>query len=474
MLLVLTFMSTTSFAADDVLYSQKMADSQMQRSGTVLAQWDYPNGLFVESLLQVYDFYGMTKYSDYAVSHANATVLSNGSIGLKYSYDVFNIDYVNPGMFLIETDAISPSNKYKTAMATLRKQLANQPRNSLGGLWHKLIYDNQMWLDGLYMGQRFYAAYETKFNTDAESLIKSYDDIVNQFTLIFEKTYDEDYQLCYHAWSETPKDADSFWATNSKKAGCSLEFWGRGMGWYFAALIDVINIMPESYAKRKDLIDIAVKVAAGVKRWQDSESGCWFQLLRYDGSFRSTYGKYNYLEASASSMFTYAMLKGVRIGVLPQGEYIDVATKAYKGLIANFVTEDNGVWSLNRICKSAGLGPASSPSRTGNADYYLEGSDAAQIVSNDLKGVGPFIMASVEYERYQASLTSSAELKKLENNPDITVRNNMIMNPNNAKIKVFNSRGLFIESSSSDIDMSGYPKGVYVVRTQNYSMKVVR
>lgn len=463
------------FAQSTVPYSQRMANSQMSRSGTITS-WDYPSGLFAESVLKVYSFYPIEKYLTYVVNHANATInASTGKIGSGYGFTDYTLDNINPGMFLIELQKISAKPQYKIALDTLRKQLKKQPRTSFqtdGGFWHKKVYPHQMWLDGLYMGARFYAGYEKQYNNGA-----AYNDIVNQFKLIHSKSYDPNYQLNYHAWSAMPTEASSFWANKTEPfLGCSKEFWGRGEGWYAAALVDVIEALPVSYERRKELIVIFGQVAAGIKRWQDPASGCWFQLLRYNGTFKSAKGNSNYLEASASSMFTYALLKAIRLGIVDPTEYKTMAVKAYNGLLTNFISQDAaGNLSLNRICRSAGLGPSSSPGRDGSASYYLDGSDAGSIVSNDLKGVGPFILASVEYEMMQKNETGMIQHEKGE-----------------TKIKVFSDKGIITVESVQPIkevkcfDMLGKlvalengnsenriqfafhaPKGIYLVSVNN-------
>jgi unsaturated rhamnogalacturonyl hydrolase len=415
--------TTRAFAVDP--YSKRMADAQMARSGTLLT-WDYPNGLFAESVLKVYNKYGGSTYYTYALNHAKAVINSTtGKIALGYGFTAYTLDNINPGQFLMQIYATENASQYKIAIDTLRKQLSKHPRtnnSATGGFWHKASYPNQMWLDGLYMGTRFYANYEKTFNNGA-----AYDDIVNQFVLIHSKTYDPTYQLNYHAWSATPTDANSFWANQSAPfLGCSKEFWGRGMGWYAAALVDVLEILPANYARRQELVNILAQVAAGIKRWQDPTSGCWYQLLRYDKTTISN-GTANYLEASASSMFTYVLLKAVRLGLISKDDYQATAVKAYQGLLSNFVTADaNGVLSLNLICKSAGLGPASSPTRDGTINYYLNGSDAGVKVSNDLKGVGPFIMASVEYETWQSTVTGNLKIKADDEKYDIRNNRNSI------------------------------------------------
>ncbi len=456
-----------------VLYSKKMADSQMKRSGTITS-WDYPNGLFIESVLKIYDKYKDEKYYNYALSHAKATIDANGKIGSKYSFSSYNIDYVCPGMFLLGIYKKEKDNdkRYKVALDTLRKQLTYQPRNSQGGFWHKKIYPNQMWLDGIFMGSRYYANYDILFNEG-----KNLDDVIKQFTLIHSKTYDSEKQLNYHAWAENPNDANAFWARKEEPfKGCSHEFWARGNGWYFAALVDVLEILPENHPKRSEMLNILNEVAVGIKRWQDKESGLWYQLLEYDNSV-CVDGKCNYLEASASSMYTYAMLKAVRLGFISKEEYLESGKKAYQGIISKLISEDvNGDISLDYICISAGLGPANSPERDGSIKYYLTGSDAGKIVSNDLKGVGPFIMASVEYETLNE--TSGIKNNKIEqggynyqyisSNYSVNVENEQHLP---IQVNIYDLYGKMIakEQSNSKLSLSlaSYPKGLYFVKINN-------
>ena len=271
-----------------------------------------------------------------------------------------------------------------------------QSGDAKGCFFHKDIYPEQMWLDGLYMGAAFYAEWQANFDPDNT---QAWTDIAHQFKTVARHTYDSDKQLYYHAWSANPEDANSFWANKAEPhKGCSKEFWGRGMGWYFAALVDVLEVMPQSHPDYQELKTIVNTVAKGLARWQDKESGAWYQLLQYDDSFVSKCGIANYLESSASSMFTYAYLKGIRLGILPES-YKETAEKAYQGLLKTFVTtNEDGTINLNQSCRSAGLGPAKDPSRDGTPDYYLCGKDVT-IVNNEGKAIGPFIMACLEYEQ---------------------------------------------------------------------------
>lgn len=471
--LISVFFNPT-FAADP--YSKRMVDAQISRSGTILT-WDYPNGLFVESVLKYYNKYGGSTYYSYALNHAKAVVNSStGKIAAGYSFTAYTLDNINPGMFLMQIYNSEKSSQYKIALDTLRKQLSKHPRtnnSATGGFWHKGGYPHQMWLDGLYMGTRFYANYEKTFNNGA-----SYDDIVNQFVLIHSKTYDTSYQLNYHAWSALPTDANSFWANQSVPfPGCSKEFWGRGMGWYAAALVDVIEILPANYARRQELIDILAQVAAGIKRWQDPVSGCWYQLLRYDGTLTSN-GTHNFLEASSSCMFTYVLLKAIRLGLISKSDYLATATKAYQGILSNFVTADaGGVLSLNQICKSAGLGPSTNPTRDGTINYYLNGSDAGVLVSNDLKGVGPFILASVEYETAQETSTGinvfHSNKFSIETQPN-QIHIHTIDNQTISSVSIYNSSGMEIvrwygnETSEVYINLPKNTSPIVFVQVNNH------
>jgi unsaturated rhamnogalacturonyl hydrolase len=463
-------------------YSKRMADAQMVRSGT-MTTWDYPNGLFAESVLKVYNKYGGATYYNYALNHAKAIINSTtGKIASGYGFTAYTLDNINPGQFLMQIYATENASQYKIALDTLRKQLTKHPRtnnSTTGGFWHKGSYPNQMWLDGLYMGTRFYANYEKTYNNGA-----AYDDIVNQFVLIHSKTYDPTYQLNYHAWSATPTDANSFWANQTAPfLGCSKEFWGRGMGWYFAALVDVLEVLPANYSRRQELVNILNQVAAGIKRWQDPVSGCWYQLLRYDNTLVSN-GTANYLEASASAMFTYALLKAARLGFISKVDYQATGIKAYQGLINNFVTANaNGVLSLNLICKSAGLGPSSSPTRDGTINYYLNGSDAGVKVSNDLKGVGPFIMASVEYETWQSSVTENLKIKVDAKKYDIRNNKNSITVYSSenklTNVVLYNSAGQEMsraeakDSAQITLPVSNCRQGVYLLLINGNTVRKV-
>jgi unsaturated rhamnogalacturonyl hydrolase len=396
------------------------------------AGWDYVSGLVANAVLKAWERYPQqTQYYEAVKAFADKNTKPDGSMILNASggsaLRPSNIDDLPAGriFFALYREELKRGNmkdaeRYKKAATLIRNKLkyehARIPEGlpGAGGFYHKAVYPNQMWLDGLYMGATTYAQWQASFGAaDPKDNAESWADIAKQFQIIHRYTYNADKQLNYHAWSATPNDPNSFWANKTDPfPGSSKEFWGRGMGWYFAALADVLELMPREHPDYGAVLAIYQQVAGGLKRWQDKESGVWYQLLQYDSTVRGdgkgdivngkTYNKGtapNYLEASCSSIFTYAFLKGLRLGLLDKAAYGPTAEKAYQGLIKTFIKKEDGKIDIVQSCASAGLGPASNPSRTGTINYYLCGEDVT-IVKNEGKAIGTFIMASVEYEDF--------------------------------------------------------------------------
>lgn len=414
------------------IYSEKMVESVAMKTflsnkkeqQLATAHWDYVPGLVAFSVLKAWEQYPeKSEYYDIVKAYADHSLQGQDTIEVGES----NIDDLAAGKIfftLYQTELkkgnAADAQRYKNCAAFLRNKLkykhkridASKP--GAGGFYHKAQYPDQMWLDGLYMGTAMYAGWQNCFGAELgeKDNMDSWSDIASQFIIIHQHTYDNEKKLNYHAWSADPTNANSFWANKEGiYKGCSPEFWGRGMGWYFAAIIDVLEIMPKNHPDYIRIKEIAEQVAAGLAIYQDKQSGCWYQLLQYNNTTKSdNKGDYmngklynvcdkpNYIESSASSMFTYAYLKGIRIGILSEKVYRDIAQKAYKGLLNNFITEGtNGDLRIIQSCASAGLGPEKDMSRTGTVNYYLCGKDVT-ITENEGKAIGPFIMASLEYE----------------------------------------------------------------------------
>jgi unsaturated rhamnogalacturonyl hydrolase len=272
---------------------------------------------------------------------------------------------------------VTHDEKYKKAAFLKMKQLETHPRTKEGGFWHKKIYPWQMWLDGIYMGAPFYAEFAKTFNRP-----EAFDDVANQIIFVANHTHDPNTGLFYHGWDESKQQK---WA--DPVMGCLPNFWGRAMGWYAMGIVDVLDFLPADHPKREKILSIFRGLCQALVKYPDQETGLWYQVV--DQGKREG----NFLEASASAMFVYAMAKAVRLGYLGE-EYLAAVKKGYDGIIKNLIKENaDGSIDLTQVCQVAGLG--GNPYRDGSYEYYV----STPIVSNDLKGVGAFIMASVEMER---------------------------------------------------------------------------
>ncbi len=474
----------------DSLYSKWIIDSRMgdfrnktntnrflTSTTTRNVGWDYVPGLVAKAIIKAWEQYKNEPWSAYYF-----TGIQDYADNVTMHLGASNIDDLNAGKIYfelyrgaIEKGQTVKAATYKANITTCRNTLKNNHNRigsnlpGSGGFWHKLQYVNQMWLDGLYMGPALYAEWQGNFGYElgeADNLA-SWDDIVMQFDTIFKYTWDAQKKLNYHAWSAEPlNNASKYWA--DPVTGKSLEFWGRGVGWFFAALVDVLEYMPASHPARARVINYANLVADGLKDRQDEASGCWYQLLQYDNTLKGTScNVYNYLESSASAMFTYAYYKGVRLGILDKAIYKPVADKAYKGFIQTFVVEEgNGKIKLIQSCESAGL----SSTRKGDANYYLCGSDVAIHNNTEGKVLGPFIMASLEYELSNDVTTTSPcnadnQFKIRSNNLQLSVES-----PENNldSVVVYNMQGQKIADRFSNkaccTSISVPDQGLYFVR----------
>lgn len=365
---------------DGLAMAVRMADSEMKQFPEAWSvdynpkpAWNYTQGLIAQSMVEVWKATGNKAYFNYAKMYADELIGEKGDI-LGYKMEEHNMDCLNSGKFLFDLFSVTKEEKYRLAILLLREQIKTQPRTSEGGFWHKQRYPNQMWLDGIYMGSPFYAQYAMIFQEP-----KLFEDVVGQFVVVNKHTYDKKTGLNYHGWDESKQQQ---WS--NPKTGCSPNFWGRAEGWYVMALVDVLDFLPADQTGRSQILSILKQVAEGIKKYQDPKTGLWYQVLDQGGR------EGNYLEATASSMFTYALLKAVRKGYLGK-DFKAVALKAYSGILKNLINNNNdGTISLTKCCAVAGLG--GNPYRSGSYEYYIK----EPVRDNDPKGVGPFILASLE------------------------------------------------------------------------------
>ncbi len=376
-------------------WSSRLATSEMDRRGGTLfkdgsptARWDYTSGLFANALLAL----GDKAATDYAAKLVDSFIQTDGGIA-TYKQSDFNIDMVAPGRAVLRLYEKTGGERLKTALGHLREQLAKQPKTGDGGFWHKQRYPSQMWLDGLYMASPFLARYGKVFNEPA-----AFDEVTKQILLMDRHAYDPASGLFYHGWDE--KRAQS-WA--NPDTGCSSGFWGRAIGWYAMAIVDCLDDLPPAHRDAEAVREVLRRLADGVARHQDPTTGLWWQVMDQGGR------EGNYLESSASSMFVYALAKGINRGHLPREKLLPVVLKGYEGLVKNFIrTDADGRVSLTRVCGVAGLGftSASGKPRDGSYAYYI----SEPVVENDLKGVGPFILAGLEMQKLAGGWNAAGEI----------------------------------------------------------------
>lgn len=403
-------------------------------------KFDYVPGLVAKAIIEAASFYSDKDFARswfYSVQdYANRCIDEVPVIGkslddlnaAKMYFELYNLTDPETGAFRDIADPKTHANAeqaMKNAALGLKDAMQNYAITAdvnatyAGGWWHKVSYPQQMWCDGQYMGPALLAQL-ISYGYTIDGVEEDWKTITRQFDITWSKLWNPEKKLLRHAFSAAPQDEKSrLWA--DPETGLSQEYWGRACGWYFLALIDVLEQMPQGiemattlpglngYATdcRARLTQYLEKMSDGLARWQDKESHCWYQLLAHDGDF--TVKEYqgqkfaptkNYLESSASCLFTAGFLKAMRLHLLPES-YRQLANEAYRGLYEQFVSpQEDGRWMLIHDCASAGLGGASWGVRDGSAAYYLLGSDVTRITTyTEGKVYGAFILAAIEYER---------------------------------------------------------------------------
>ncbi len=368
-------------AAQQKPYSQQMAQTAMNlwkdsfSMGGNPARWSYDQGVILKGIEGVWKLYNSDVYFNYIQHSMDHYIREDGSIK-DYKRDEFNIDHLNNGKVVMFLYNYTWKPKYKKAIDLMRGQLKDHPRTKEGSFWHKNIYPWQVWLDGLYMGQPFYAEYAKLNHEDT-----AFNDIARQYILVEKHTRDPKTGLLYHAWDESK---EQLWA--NKQTGTSPHFWARAMGWYGVALVDVLDHFPINHPGRDSIIGILNRFVKAVTKVQDDKSGVWFDILDLPNR------PGNYKEASASSMLVYTIAKAVRKGYIPES-FLKQAKKGYEGIVKEFIEEDAaGQTNLKGTVTVSGLG--GKPYRDGSFEYYM----SEKVKVNDPKGIGAFIMCSVEME----------------------------------------------------------------------------
>jgi unsaturated rhamnogalacturonyl hydrolase len=363
------------------LWSVRMANSVMNLHDSLIyyegrekIRWQYD----VSMLAMAIDKLGVIdpKYSDYMKSYMDYFINEDGTVK-DYKSVEYNLDRINPAKNLFTLFKRTGNEKYNKAIQLFVNQMETQPKTKSGGFWHKQIYPNQMWLDGIYMGSPFLAQYAREYNKP-----EWFDVATHQITLIYEKTLDPKTGLMYHAWDESKKER---WA--NPETGQSPNFWSRSMGWYLMAIVDALDYLPENHPDRNQIILILNNTIDALLKVSDKETGLWYQVLNQGGR------EGNYIEASGSCMYTYAIAKAANKGYIKK-KYTQIANKKFDSIIKYLIiTGKDGNLILKNVCGGCGLG--GNPYRDGSYNYYIN----EKVVDNDSKGTGPFILAAIELNR---------------------------------------------------------------------------
>jgi unsaturated rhamnogalacturonyl hydrolase len=347
-----------------------------QASKPKQVKWNYIDGCMITALLDLYDFTKQQHILDFCQEFVSHYIDDTGNI-LGYKKSDFNIDDINGGRNLLTLFELSGKTKFKLACDKLYQQVQEQPRTIEGNFFHKGIYPSQVWLDGLYMGQVFYAMYK-------KHILKScdFDDTFEQFRNVHNIMFDKNKKLYYHGYDSTKQ---IFWA--DKKTGLSPSFWLRSNGWLLCALVDTIQVIGVTTAKVNELINQLNELLDGIMQYRDE--GMFYQVI-------DKKDERNYLETSGSSMVAYACLKASRLGLRPHGA--QEGKNIFKAICDKYLEIKDNKMSLCGINLVSGLGPYDNLRRNGTFEYYI----SEPIVCDDAKGIMPFVLAYIEILRQSA------------------------------------------------------------------------
>jgi unsaturated rhamnogalacturonyl hydrolase len=371
-----------ALASPAASWSDRVAQSAMARwpEGRFLPPdsawgWNYQLSVLLNGIDAVWHTTANAAYYRYTKQSVDALLGPDGSIP-TYKPQANSLDNLALGRQLLLLYRVTLNKKYANAAAQLRKQVATQPRNASGGFWPEQTDPDQMSLDGLYMAEPFYAEYASTFQEPQD-----FADITKQFVLIEEHTRDAKTGLLYPGWDGSKKQGSA-----NKTSGTSPNFLSRGMGWYIMALVDTLPYYRDDDPGRATLLAILNRTAASLARYQDKDTGLWYQVLDKPGE------KGNYFESSSAGMFTYALAKGARLGYLPE-HYLENAGRAWQGMLKRFV-QVGADGSITITGTADAASPGDVPYRDNSYSSYVN----APVVSNDPRGVGAFLLASTEMD----------------------------------------------------------------------------
>jgi unsaturated rhamnogalacturonyl hydrolase len=351
-------------------YAEKACDTLMAKFEAEnlppVGRFHYHQGVFLSGMQKCYFEDKNEKYYEYIKRWVDSIIYPDGSIN---RFDRTQLDDIQPAVLLFDLYKKTGDERYKKALYTLVPLLKEWPTNGEGGFWHKGRYPNQMWLDGLYMAGPLACEFGATFNEP------SYFDMMTFQAILMEKhTKDPVTGLLYHGWDESKETP---WS--DPETGKAPEFWGRAIGWYPVAALDMLEFLPKEHKDRARFEEIVIDLLKSLVKFQDEKTGLWYQVV--DKGDRPD----NWLESSCTSLFVCAIAKAVRMGYLEE-DYLKYAKKGYQGIINRLKFDDKGGVILDNICVGTGIG---------DYQHYINRATS----ENDLHGAGGFILMCVEMSK---------------------------------------------------------------------------
>ena len=353
---------------EPIYYAKASVDTMMRKFAAKdlppKGRFHYHQGVFLSGVYKTYEECGEEAYYQYVKDWVDSCLKADG---IPVKYDTGQLDDLQPGILAFPLYEKTKDEKYKNLLDNLVSIIKDFPRNEEGGFWHKDRYPNQMWLDGLYMGGPICAEYGARFDAP-----EFFDLVAEQALLMRDKTIDGETGLWYHAY-----DAKKTMSWADPETGHSPEFWGRSIGWVTVALLDDLDYIPADYPKYEEIKSTVADLIKAVCRYQ-SQDGRWYQVVDKGDAPE------NWLETSCSCLYTAAIAKAVRTGVLPE-EYLSYAKKGYEGVIRSLEWNGDDLL-INNVCVGTGVG---------DYTHYINRGTS----ENDLHGVGAFLIMCTEMQK---------------------------------------------------------------------------
>ena len=349
-------------------YAKAAMDTMMRKFDAAdlppKGRFHYHQGVFLSGVYSNYLLCGEEKYFRYMKDWVDAMIYEDGSIK---EFDPGQLDDIQPGNLIFPIYERAKEERYKNTLDILMEIMKKHPKNREGGFWHKKHLQNQMWLDGLYMGGPFVCKYAKVFEQP-----EYFDISIEQAFLMREKTEDKKTGLWYHAYD---CERTQEWA--NKETGCAPEFWGRSIGWVPVAILEELDDIPETHPKYQQLCELVRDLLTAICNFQ-SEEGRWYQVVD-KGELPG-----NWLENSCSCLYVAAIYKAVRKGIL-ENKFLMQAQKGYDAVINSLTWEGENLL-IGNVCIGTGVG---------DYQYYCDRPTS----TNDLHGVGAFLIMCGEAAR---------------------------------------------------------------------------